>query len=425
MVTSVLQSLPRPVEISEKISPTAEKCSFLSDEYFRDFMEFLHHTRFPDTKNEEYRFFPIESFLRKCFTDKNKNFQKIDISIHNLPNNPDAYNIYLINGTPFEISNIINPYIQLFTFPDFASDKSLLSLRFIKDKPDVFEIIPLLYPSKGLGIHFLQSPDKPVCIWNIFTPATEGLTITNILTIIEPKVQAEIQEFFVSENPSSAHSFHLHFHEKQITPLSNLKHTMIQNLDEHNYIHSVSYNHLMEHSSCIQSVFSLNGGMIRNNHHVYLHEPNANGKMLGLTIGKNKNIIDHHTLIRHLSPNAVSHEYYKGIAHDASSIIFNGKITVDYDAQKTNSYQNSKFLLMGSQATIQAKPQLEIFANDVKCSHGSATGKPDEMALFYMQSRGISRKKAMEIWAQGFLSELVQSIDHEFVKNYVEQRLFQ
>jgi Fe-S cluster assembly protein SufD len=120
-------------------------------------------------------------------------------------------------------------------------------------------------------------------------------------------------------------------------------------------------------------------------------------------------------------PNGQSNELYKGIAKDKSTGVFNGKIFVRQDAQKTNAYQSSKNILLSDDATINTKPQLEIYADDVKCSHGSSTGHIDENAIFYLRARGLSTDSAKSLLMTAFAIDVIQTITIESYKNYLER----
>ena len=125
---------------------------------------------------------------------------------------------------------------------------------------------------------------------------------------------------------------------------------------------------------------------------------------------RNKQHVDNHTLVNHKYPNCESHELYKGIYADKSTGVFNGKVIVQQEAQKTNAFQQNNNILLDDGATINAKPQLEIFADDVKCSHGCTIGQLDESALFYMQSRGIPKKEAKALLLFAFGNDVVEKI---------------
>jgi Fe-S cluster assembly protein SufD len=121
--------------------------------------------------------------------------------------------------------------------------------------------------------------------------------------------------------------------------------------------------------------------------------------------------VDHQTSIEHRQPNCASHEVYKGILDGASHGVFNGKVFVDPIAQKTDGKQTNNNLLLSERARIDTKPQLEIFADDVKCTHGATVGRIDEMALFYMKSRGIDARLARELLTYAFAADVIERIE--------------
>ena len=132
--------------------------------------------------------------------------------------------------------------------------------------------------------------------------------------------------------------------------------------------------------------------------------------MKGVTILGEKQHVDHHTLVHHIEPNCESHQDYKGIYGENSTGVFNGKIIVDKIAQKTNAFQQNNNILISDKATINTKPQLEIFADDVKCSHGCTIGQLDEDAMFYLQSRGIPEKEARALLMYAFANNVLESV---------------
>ena len=120
--------------------------------------------------------------------------------------------------------------------------------------------------------------------------------------------------------------------------------------------------------------------------------------------------MDHNTLVEHQEPNCESHQDYKGIFGDKSTGVFNGKIVVEKEAQKTNAFQSNNNVLLSDKATVNSKPQLEIFADDVKCSHGCTIGQLDDSALFYMRSRGIAEKEAKALLMYAFANSVLESV---------------
>ncbi|NNC69763.1 MAG: Fe-S cluster assembly protein SufD, partial [Flavobacteriaceae bacterium] len=158
------------------------------------------------------------------------------------------------------------------------------------------------------------------------------------------------------------------------------------------------------------NTFSFGGNLTRNNLDFYQEGEHCNSNLNGITIIGEKQHVDNHTLVHHKYPNCESNELYKGIFADKSTGVFNGKVIVDKVAQKINAFQQNNNILMDDAATINSKPQLEIFADDVKCSHGCTIGQLDEESLFYMRTRGIPKKEAKGLLLYAFANEALVKI---------------
>lgn len=184
------------------------------------------------------------------------------------------------------------------------------------------------------------------------------------------------------------------------------------------HTNSVKVNRYANYSN---TTITLSGELVRNNHNIELAAPNCEAHLNGLFLTKGTQLVDNHTLIDHQMPNCESNELYKGIAVDKSTGIFNGKIFVRKDAQKTNAYQSSKNILLSDDATINTKPQLEIYADDVKCSHGTSTGKIDTDALFYLKARGIGEESARKLLLRAFAEEVINKVEVESLKENMLQ----
>jgi Fe-S cluster assembly protein SufD len=169
--------------------------------------------------------------------------------------------------------------------------------------------------------------------------------------------------------------------------------------------------------------FSLGGNLTRNNLNFYHEEERIESTMKGVTIIGNKQHVDHSTLVHHAQPNCESHQDYKGIYGDSSTGVFNGKIVVDKIAQKTNAFQQNNNILVDDKASINTKPQLEIFADDVKCSHGCTIGQLDDEALFYLRSRGIPAKEARALLMYAFANNVLASVKIPEVKTRITKQI--
>jgi Fe-S cluster assembly protein SufD len=168
---------------------------------------------------------------------------------------------------------------------------------------------------------------------------------------------------------------------------------------------------------------SMGEGYVRNNLEIQITGEEGDAHMYGLSLGSQKFHVDHHTFVNHKPENTTSNQLYKGIFAGRSKGVFNGKILVDQPAQKTNAYQSSKNILIGSDAGVFAKPQLEIFADDVKCSHGATIGQLDEEPIFYLRSRGLDLNTARMLLIQAFASEVLFKIQHPDLRNWVEEKV--
>lgn len=169
------------------------------------------------------------------------------------------------------------------------------------------------------------------------------------------------------------------------------------------------------------NTISLQGGLIRNNLNISLDGEQCEANLNGIYLAREKQHVDNHTYVDHKLPHCQSNELYKGILNEQSTGVFNGKVMVRQDAQKTNAFQSNANILLTDDATINSKPELEIYADDVKCSHGSATGKVDEEALFYLQARGISKTDATNLLLYAFAGEVLDKLTNEALSHRINK----
>ncbi len=167
----------------------------------------------------------------------------------------------------------------------------------------------------------------------------------------------------------------------------------------------------------------LSGKLIRNNTNVRIAGEHAEAHVNGFYMIDGNDLYDNHTLVDHLVPNCQSNETYKGLLSDKATGVFNGKVHVHRDAQKTNAYQQNKNILLSDTATMNSKPELEIYADDVKCSHGSTTGQLDEDAVFYLRSRGLSHKGAIALLLTAFASDVLEQVSDEGLRGVLEEKI--
>ena len=169
--------------------------------------------------------------------------------------------------------------------------------------------------------------------------------------------------------------------------------------------------------------FDIGGQTVRNNIHVELEDSNTYSSLQAAYMAKNKQSMDHQTRINHKVPHCESHELYKGIIDGQASGAFNGKVLVHPDAQKTNAFQQNDSLVLSQHARMNSKPQLEIFADDVKCSHGATIGQLDQKSLFYLMSRGLKKEDAKHMLTSAFLAEVLDTLTIEPLREYIRMKM--
>lgn len=165
--------------------------------------------------------------------------------------------------------------------------------------------------------------------------------------------------------------------------------------------------------------YTLSGGLVRNNLQIVLNGEFTTTNMYGLSLLQGEETADNFTIVDHAKPNCYSNELYKGIYNGKSTGNFSGKIIVREQAQKTNAYQNNRNILVSDDATVNTRPQLEIYADDVKCSHGATSAQIEDSELFYLRARGIGKEKAKSLLMYAFAAETWESIKNDDLRNYI------
>ncbi len=204
---------------------------------------------------------------------------------------------------------------------------------------------------------------------------------------------------------------------------SSLDHYKLQNLNNNSTLVNTTVFHLGRTASLESHFLSLNGGLIRNNTRIDFAGENSTAKVYGLYLMDRKQHIDNHVYIDHGAPGCTSSEMFKGILDEHATGVFNGHVLVRQIAQKTNAYQSNRNILLTDTAKVNSKPFLEIYADDVKCSHGSTTGQLDTEAMFYMMQRGIGEESARMLLLFAFADEVVSHIAIEPLRQRIEDMI--
>lgn len=384
----------------------------------------------PAAKHEEFKHTPITRLLEKNFNFNSINPEtKIssiqDFAIPDL----DANVIVFVNGKfSKELSSIISPdtEISILSLEEALEKKAEVVLahlsKYIDLKNDSFANWNTASWTSGLFVHVPANTnvEKPIAMYHIQDTSNGQVISSNRnLIIVDENSSVTILEKF--DSIGKANHFSNSVTEAVVAKSAELNLYSIQNDLNNRFQYGLTQIYQSDSSRVNTFTFSLSGKLIRNNLHLTLDGENIESHMYGLYLLENDTLADNHTVVDHRKPNSFSNELYKGIMNGSSKGIFNGKIYVRPQAQKTNAFQSNKNILLTDNAGVNTKPQLEIWADDVKCSHGCTSGQLDEEALFYLQSRGISKETSRAMMLYAFAGELLDNIKNPVIKKYIDQ----
>ena len=398
----------------ETLSAYPDKVGFVRDDVLTNALKYIEENSVPDAKHEEYKYCNISGLLKKnfkSFHSANSSFSKEEI--HSFLLN-DSINIVLVNGKyNKELSDNYAAEDGLYIHsientPDNLKDNYLSRKKNLGT--DYFEALSTAFSGRGICIEIGKgsSLSKPIHLLHLNSSEKCAVVSARNLIVLQENSTLQLFETFLQNGKENI--FNPVLSEVFLAKESTLHHSRLQNQGTHGFHVNNFFVFQEEQSSYTNDTIILEGELVRNNLVVSLQGQEAETKLNGLFIAANNQLIDNHTVVDHAVPNCNSNELYKGILNGKSNGVFNGKIFVQPDAQKTNAYQSSKNILLSDEASINTKPQLEIYADDVKCSHGTSTGMLDEEALFYLKSRGIGEENAKRLLLYAFASEIIDQL---------------
>ena len=397
----------------EQLQKNSSKIAFMPDAEIVSAIRHLEEKGVPNNKHEDYKYCNIEAVFRKEFKQVEQTFNELtnaDITPLKLD---EAINLVVVNGV-YNESLSEKMIVKGLTVKSLnalsSSEKNLVSSQ-AKSDTDVMIALNTAFSSNGLFLVVEKGNSIPMPIHIIYVNSSNGNSVINTRNFIHVQATTDVTIVESFYNIGTAKVFSNFVSEKLVDENSKLNCYTFQNEGHLSYSVNTNQVKINKNSNYNNTTMTLSGELVRNNHNVVLAASNCEAHLNGLFIGTGTQQIDNHTLIDHQMPHCESNELYKGIAKDKSVGTFNGKIFVRKDAQKTNAYQSSKNILMSDDATINTKPQLEIYADDVKCSHGTSTGKIDTEALFYLKARGIGEESARKLLLQAFAQELIDKIE--------------
>lgn len=373
---------------------------------------------FPSKKEEAWKYTSLNSILKHDYSiisnkERNVELEKVRrYFLHEI----DTYKIVFVDGVYSSfLSETTHDKVDVCLLSAALTKskyKPVIEAYFNKvAKKDGLTSLNTAFTKDGAFIHIPKHTEaqKPIEIINFSTgnEAAMFLQPRNLIVVGEnAHVQIIERHQSLSENKVLTNSVTEIFAEKR----GYVDFYKIQNDTDSASLIDNTYVSQERESICHVHTFSFGGSLVRNNLNFYQKGERCDSTLKGATILKGKQHVDHNTLVHHTAPNCESHQDYKGVFAENSTGIFNGKILVDKIAQKIDAFQQNNNILIDDKATVNAKPQLEIFADDVKCSHGCTIGQFDEEALFYLRSRGIGLKESKALLMYAFANTVLESV---------------
>ena len=291
-----------------------------------------------------------------------------------------------------------------------------------------FVALNAAFAKSGTFIHVAKNKviEKPIHLLYLNAPEEQPVfSNPQLLVAAERSSQVTILETHENLNGEDAVHFTNVVNRFQVEENANVKHYKIQNTSKEAYLIYNSEAFQGRNSTYSSFVVDLGGRIVRNNLSSILKSEGTSTNLHGIYLAGGEQHIDNQTFMDHAYPHCNSNELYKGILDGKGRGVFNGKVTVRPDAQKTNAFQQNASLVLSETATMDSKPQLEIFADDVRCSHGATIGQLEEESIYYLRARGLSTDSAKALLQKAFLKEVLEFLPVESVRTYADQLIDQ
>ena len=403
--------------------------STLSSERAEALSQFL-ATGFPTKKDEEYKYTDLSEAVNKQYSlTPKQEFHITKEQLDQLHLGEEHFDFIVFVNGKFQkaLSKISVENAEFLTLNNaFSSNKDLIEKYFnqIKPKNTAFTALNDALYSDGFFLFVPKNTviEKPIHLFYISENQDENVfyTTRNLL-IVEEGAKVEVIESH--HNFDETYTFTNSVTEIFVGKNAKADWHKLQNDSQTTYLVDSTFAKQERDSLATVNTFAFGGKLVRNNLDFIHTGENINSFMNGITIIGNEQLVDHHTAVHHNEPNCESYQNYKGVFKEKAHGVFNGKVFVNKIAQKTNAYQQNNNILLSEGATIDTKPQLEIFADDVKCSHGCTVGQLNDEALFYLRARGISKKEAQALLLYAFANDAMENIDIEPLKLKVAKLL--
>src|SRR6218665_95537 len=365
----------------------------------------------PTPHNEEYKFTPVTRLLQKTSWKKPTSFDAAAVNEFLIPGYK-AETIVMVNGkfAP-ELSSYSSQNIM--SLADAIEENKIKNFDELLTRQDPFALLNSAQWTDG--IYISVENETPILILHLSAEHETEFHTRNFIRVEEGAKGVVVEKF------NYAHRvYHNAAVEIYLEKGSNLEYYTLQESPECIQVNNTV---IVQEARSKANTFTLthSGKLVRNNLEIKIDGEYCESHFNGLYLLNGNALIDNHTKVDHRKPNSFSNEMYKGVISGHGKGVFNGKILVRQDAQKTNAFQSNRNVVLSDTGAIHAKPQLEIWADDVKCSHGCTTGRLNEEALFYLCSRGIGKDKAHSLLVHAFTMEVIDCVPHDALKKYLDK----
>lgn len=428
---SVANSLPADAAFAERRAAAAERFASYS---------------WPDRKTEAWKYTSLRSL--QSLTEANFADQVKNVTLPEAVTAVDSYRLVFVDGVfQAELSDVLPEVVCRFSTAN-AEQKAFLDEKLgavlasqAESERNLFSYLNEAWLHEGILLHVPrgQSLDKPLYLVYVSTSDSENETLAQqrLLVWLEENSSANVIEHYMDQSTATGETSSVSgtkaddkvssltsgITEIHVGQNAQLHHTRL-NLEDEEHTH-VGGVHLALSRDSVANCFALGEGgrLKRIDYHVSHNGTGAEFNMHGAYLARNKQLIDYHTCIEHREPHCTSLEVMRGIVGDKAKAVFNGRIHIHQDAQKTLAELHNRNLLTSNGAEVDTKPELEIYADDVRCAHGATVSQLDETALYYLQSRGIEAAEARMLLSYGFVNEVLEQLPYAPLLESLQRRL--
>jgi Fe-S cluster assembly protein SufD len=380
----------------------------------------------PDRKNEQWKYTNIRRVFNQGYSAENIAEITSEAAAKAKIENLNADTLLVVNGkVDWENSSLTDYEVRSLTAAqaDYSNEYSKHFSKIAPTESSAMVALNTAFFADGFFIRLKTNVEKPLHVIH-YVDADQALINFRAFVMTDKSASGQIVESFVGAESAAVYNYTT---ETYLAENANLDWVKIQN--EGGNVHWIDNGNVSEERYAVFNIntLSLDNEFVRNDLNISLDAENCETHLYGVYLTDGQQHVDNHTRIDHRFSNCPSNEHYKGVISGKGTAVFNGKVHVHRDAQKTNAFQANNNILLSDDATINSKPELEIYADDVKCSHGSTTGQLDEDALFYLRARGLSRESATTLLLNAFAEEVLENVKGEELKSHlkglVENRL--